>query len=63
MTLLVNQLRKFQEDIKLESQDPLSYEWAEVTKKYKVKARIGKGAYGLVIRARDRKTSENVAIK
>lgn len=34
-----------------------------VLKKYEVQQKLGKGAYGIVWRARDRKTGETVALK
>jgi cell division cycle 2-like protein len=37
--------------------------WSKVTPNYELLEFLGKGTYGVVIKARDRKTKENVAIK
>ena len=45
------------------SKAPLSSEWLQMTGEYKLKAKIGRGAYGEVVRAKHRATGEDVAIK
>ena len=43
--------------------DTLDIEWKLVTKKYKLLEVLGKGSFGMVLKARNRSSSEEVAIK
>ena len=47
----------------MDSKDKLAKDWLMLKDDYKLKEIIGKGAFGVVLLAKDRKTKQQVAIK